>query len=390
MATIDPSVIVTRTKRMSLTVWLVGIALAVFLVWASMAWVDQIVRGPGEIVSSSRPQIIQNLEGGILAELDVAEGDHVDAGQVLAKLFATQYQTQTDDLRDQIAALEVRQLRLEAEMNDTLVFNPTKEQIKLVPDMIASESGLLEARLEDYHARVSGAKAVIKQAKAERDLVERMYDKQVAPLIEVTKSRKAFEDAQNQLNEILTKTDLDRASDYSDTLSKLGTLRQQLKLSEDQLGRTTLVAPMRGIVNQLSVTTIGGVVQPGQQIMQIIPEGEELYIDAEIAPKDIANVRAGQDATIKLSAYDYTIYGSLQGQVVVVSADTFKDDKDPNAQPHYKVTLSVDLDDLTERQRNLEIRPGMQATVELHTGEKTILQYLLKPLYKSREALREP
>jgi adhesin transport system membrane fusion protein len=230
----------------------------------------------------------------------------------------------------------------------------------------------------------------MKQAKAELDLLENMYAKEVAPLIEVTRARKVFSDAEKQFNEIVTQTELERASEYSDTLKELSTLQQQLKLSEDQLGRTTLTSPMRGIVNKLSVTTIGGVVRPGEEILQIIPLDEELFIEARIDPKDIANVKTGQAATIKLSAYDYTIYGSLQGSVHFISADTFKDERKPDGDPHYKVTLRVDLAHLTERQRNLEIRPGMQATVELHTGEKTILQYLLKPLYKSREALREP
>jgi membrane fusion protein, adhesin transport system len=131
-------------------------------------------------------------------------------------------------------------------------------------------------------------------------------------------------------------------------------------------------------------------VRPGEEILQIIPLDEELFIETRIKPEDIANVKPGQDATIKLSAYDYTIYGSLKGEVYVLSADTFKDERDPKAAPYYKVTLRVDVTHLTERQRNLQIKPGMQATVELRTGEKTVLKYLLKPLYKSREALREP
>ncbi len=390
MITVDPGAILARSRNLSLTIWLVAAVVLVFLLWASVAWVDQIVRGPGEIVSSSKPQIIQNLEGGILAELDVAEGDEVAPGTVLARLYGTKYQTEVDDLRAQIAGLEIRQLRLEAEMNGIDAFEPTEEQARLVPDIVASESALLSARLEDYRARKSGAEAVLKQVKTERDLLENMYEKEIAPLIEVTRARKSYSDAAAQLSEITTKVELERAGEYSETLEKLGTLRQQLKLSQDQLGRTTLVAPMRGVVNKLSVTTIGGVVKPGEEIMQIIPLDEEMFIEARIVPKDIANVRIGQDATIKLSAYDYTIYGSLQGKVHFVSADTFKDERKPDGDPHYKVTLRVDLSHLSARQQSLEIRPGMQATVELHTGEKTILQYLLKPLYKSREALREP
>ena len=390
MTTIDPAALIARTRRMSITIWLIAVVIIVFLLWSSVAWVDQIVRGPGEIVSSSKPQIIQNLEGGILAELYVSEGDTVEPGDMLAKLYGTQYQTQVDDLRAQIATQEIRQIRLEAEMKGIAAFDISDEQAALVPHIFASESALLTARLQDFASRKDGARNVMKQAKAELDLLENMYNQEVAPLIEVTRARKIFSDAESKFNEIVTKTELERASDYSDTLQELSSLRQKLKLSEDQLGRTLLASPMKGVVNKLGVTTIGGVVRPGEEIMQIIPLDEEMFIEAKIAPKDIANVRAGQDATIKLSAYDYTIYGSLQGKVQFISADTFKDERKPDGDPHYKVTLRVDLAHLSERQRNLEIRPGMQATVELHTGEKTILQYLLKPLYKSREALREP
>ncbi len=390
MSTVDPAMLAGKHRRMSVTIWLIAVVVLVFLGWASVAWVDQIVRGPGEIVSSSKPQIIQNLEGGILAQLEVSEGDVVEPGTVLARLYGTQYQTQVDDLDEKIAAMEIRQLRLEAEMAGVDQFEVSAAQEALVPEIVASERTLLTARLEDYQGRKKGAEAVVKQARTERDLLEKMYQREVASLIELTRARKVASDAEKGLGEIVTQAELERASEYSDTLKELSALRQQLRLSEDQLDRTVLTAPMKGIVNKLSITTIGGVVRPGEEIMQIIPLDEELFVEAQIAPKDIANVRPGQDATIKLSAYDYTIYGSLQGKVQVVSADTFKDERKPDGDPHYKVTLRVDLANLTERQRALEIRPGMQATVELHTGEKTILQYLLKPLYKSREALREP
>ncbi|MEO0863161.1 MAG: HlyD family efflux transporter periplasmic adaptor subunit, partial [Pseudomonadota bacterium] len=197
-------------------------------------------------------------------------------------------------------------------------------------------------------------------------------------------------DARIKLDEIITQTELERAQAYSDTLKELNTLRQTHKAAQDQLNRTVLVSPMRGIVNNLSVTTIGGVVRPGEEILQIIPLDEELFVEGRIAPEDIAGVRPGQEATIKLSAYDYTIYGALKGQVTLVSADTFKDERKADGDPHYKVTVAVDGAGLTDRQRSVAIRPGMQAQVELHTGSKTVLQYLLKPLYKSREAFREP
>ena len=221
-------------------------------------------------------------------------------------------------------------------------------------------------------------------------MLEDLYAEKIVALIEVTKVRKAYSDSENRYNDVVTQTELDRAQEYSDTLKELATLRQNLKLSQDQLNRTVLTSPMRGIVNSMGVTTIGGVVRPGEEIFQIIPLDEDVFIEAQIKPEDIANVMPGQEATIKLSAYDYTIYGSLKGAVNFISADTFKDERDPNIPPHYRVSVRVDLTKLTDRQKAIEMRPGMLGQVELHTGEKTILQYLLKPLYKSREAFREP
>ena len=380
-----------RMHRPSLTIWLIGAVFVIFVLWASFAWVAEIVRAEGQVVSSSRPQIIQNLEGGILAELDVAEGDVVEPGQTLARLYGTQYKAAVDDLTDQIYSLEARRLRLEAELTGETDFLVTEDIAERVPDVVASERALLAARMDEQSARVRGAMAILEQAEAERELLERMYQREVAPLIEVTRARKAASDAAAQLAQARTMAELDRANTYAETQAELASLRQRLKQSQDQLSRTHLVAPMRGVVNKLSVTTIGGVVRPGEEIMQIIPLDEELFIEAKVKPRDIAQVRMGQEATIKLSAYDYTIYGSLQASVHFVSADTFKDERSRtiDGDPHYKVTLRVDMTHLTERQRKLEIRPGMQATVELQTGGKTILHYLTKPLYKSGEALRE-
>ena len=375
----------------SLTTWLIGLTVIVFILWAAMAWVDEIVRAPGQIVPSSRPQIIQNLEGGILAELDVAEGDVVEAGQPLARLQGTQYQAVMDEVSDQIAALEIRRLRLEAEMAGAVEFAVPEEFANRVPDIVASEHALLTARLSDFDSKQAGAQAVLKQASREYEMVQKMYDQGVAPEIELTRAKKEKNDAEARLNDVLTSTDLDRADTYSKTQADLAALRQKLKLSADQLARTVLTAPMRGVVNKVSITTIGGVVRPGEEILQLIPLDEALFVEAKVKPSDIASVREGQDATIKLSAYDYTIYGTLKAKVDFVSADTFTDERsrDPNGDPHYKVTLRVDLSQLTDRQQSLEIRPGMQAEVELHTGGKTILTYLTKPLYRGSEALRE-
>jgi adhesin transport system membrane fusion protein len=380
-----------KMRGPSRTIWMIVAVAVVFVLWAAVAWVDEIVRASGEVVSSSRPQIIQNLEGGILAELNVAEGDVVEPGQTLARLYGTQYQSAVDELSDEIAALEIRRFRLEAEIAGESGFDVPASLSNRVPDIVTSEKALLSARQDEYQARVEGAQAVLEQADNELGLLENMYQQEIAPLIEVTRARKAHSDAANRLSEAITTTELERANDYSKTQGELASLRQKLKLAEDQLARTILVAPMRGVVNKLSVTTIGGVVRSGEEILQIIPLDEELFIEAKVKPRDIASVRQGQDAVIKLSAYDYTIYGTLKAKVTFISADTFKDERsrNPDGDPHYKVTLRVDRTQLDDRQKNLEIRPGMQAEVELQTGGKTILTYLTKPLYKSNEAFRE-
>ncbi len=376
----------------SAVIWLSILTVVVFIGWAAFAWVDEIVRSDGEIISSSRPQIIQNLEGGILAELLVKEGDVVERGDVLARLHGMQFRSSVDDLQDQINAHDIRRLRLEAELAGQFDFAVPQSLSARSPDIVASERALLQARQSDYDSRRQGAQRVLDQAAKEKALLENMLARKIVSLIEVTRARKTYADAKIRYDEIVTQTELDRAQEYSETLKELATLKQNLKGSQDQLSRTVLRSPMRGIVNGLSVTTIGGVVRPGEEILQIIPMGEELFVEARVAPEDIANVRHGQEATIKLSAYDYTIFGTLKGKVDVISADTFKNERarEADKDAHYKVTLKVDMDALTDRQAEVEIRPGMQATVELHTGEKTILQYLLKPLYKSKEAFREP
>lgn len=380
----------SRMRGPSAVIWAAAAAVGVFVLWAGFAWIDEIVRAEGEIISSSRPQIIQNLEGGILAELHVREGDTVERGDVLARLHGTQFRSSVDDLTDQIAALEIRRLRIEAELQGESLFSVPDALAARSPDIVASEQALLLARQTDYQSRREGAKRVLDQSAKELSLLENLLKSEVVALIEVTRARKAHADAKAHYDEVVTQGELDRAQSYSDTLKELATLKQNLKASRDQLDRTVLRSPMRGVVNTLSVTTIGGVVRPGEEIMQITPLDDELFVEARVAPENIAGIRPGQEATIKLSAYDYTVYGSLKGVVELVSADTFKDDASREEEAHYKVTLRVDTSGLTNRQTAIEMRPGLLAQVELHTGEKTVLNYLLKPLYKSREALREP
>ena len=378
-----------KMRGPSAIIWLIGASVLIFLLWAKFAWIDEIVRADGAVVSASPPQIIQNLEGGILAELLVTEGQEVEPGQVLARLRDTQFQTTVDDLNDQIMAADIKRLRLEAEMAGLSVFEVPPDIAARNADIVASEESLLAARQADYISRTESAARIMAETQREQDVMEDLLAREIAALIEVTRARNANAEAQAKLDDLVTGAELDRASEYSKTLQDLATLRQNLRIAQDQLSRTVVTSPMRGIVNNMGITTIGGVVRPGEEMFQIIPLGDELFIEARVNPEDIANIVPGQDATIKLSAYDYTIYGSLDATVTVISADTFPDERRADLPPHYKVTLRVDLLHLTDRQRQIELRPGMMASVELHTGAKTVLQYLTKPLYRGQEAFRE-
>ncbi|UWQ57647.1 HlyD family type I secretion periplasmic adaptor subunit [Leisingera caerulea] len=390
MALHDPYGTAETPRSASRIIYLALAAVLTFLIWAAFASIDEIVRGEGQVVSSSRAQIVQNLEGGILAELHVRQGDIVSAGQVLAKLQDTKFRAAADELQNQIDALEIKRHRLEAQMKGSFEFTVPEMLAQRSPGILASERGLLTARQTDFTSRRDSARQIMDQLNAELANMEQLYKQKIVALIEVNKARKAATDARAKYNEIGTQAELEQAEEYSQTLRDLTTLRQEQRLAVDQLNRTIITSPMAGIVNSLAVTTIGGVIRPGEEILEIIPLGEELFVEARVRPEDIASVQPGQDATIKLSAYDYTIYGSLRGKVDFVSADTFEDERNPRAEPYYRVTVRVDKSGFTERQQSIEIRPGMRAAAELQTGAKTVLQYLLKPLYKSREALREP
>jgi len=305
-------------------IWILSFTIFVFIAWAAFASVDQIVRGSGKLVPISNTQVIQNLEGGIISELLVWEGKIVEKGEVLARLNDKRFKGAYEELQSQIIALNARLERLQAEISEQDELNLPEHYWENAPDVAASEMQLFKAKTTEYKNARAGLQRAIELHSREVKLLQKSVRRRVAPEIELIKASQSEIDVRSQLSAIETEYSLTRAQAYSETLTELNKAKANLETHKDQLARTVLKAPSRAIVNKVLITTIGGVAPPGEPILELTPLDDELRIEAEVLPKDIALVFPGMSATVKLTAYDYTVYGSFKGKVLHVSADTFE------------------------------------------------------------------
>lgn len=379
------------SRKPSRMIWLIGFSVLMLGVWANYAELDEVVRGSGKVVPTSQTQVIQSLEGGIISTLPVWEGKEVQLGETLATLSDSKFKGAFEELETKALAFEARLIRLDKEINYANSLVLPHKICDLAPDVCESERHFFQASLREYRSTTQSLNDAIGYQKREVDMKEAMSAKRILPQIDVLKAQQSYASEKARLAEYKSDYQTSRAKEYADVLTELNQIKAQMSYREDQLSRTALKAPARGVVNKILITTIGGVAPPGEPILELTPLDDQLRIEAKISPRDVAFIRRDMKATIKLTAYDFSIYGSLSGQVTHVSADTFEDPKDREAQPYYKVFISVDPASLSRSKGNdIDIRPGMTGNVELHTGEKTVLQYLLKPLFKTREAFREP
>jgi adhesin transport system membrane fusion protein len=378
------------TRRNRMTIWLISGCLASLAFWSSVAVLDEVVRGPGKIVPSSRTQVIQSLEGGILSEVKAREGEIVPAGAVLARLDDTKFEGSYKELEGQVVALKAKLHRLEQELNFASDLSLPSKLQNYDPTVAQSEAQLFLASRSEFESSTTSFASSLKLQRQEVDMLKDMSDENLVPRLELVKAEKQLSKIEADESSYMANYVLSRSEEYSLALTELQQLQANLDTRKDQLERTSLHAPVRGIVNKLLITTIGGVVAPGDAILELTPLDDELRVEARISPKDIAFVSPGMRATVKLTAYDYTIYGSFPGEVIHISADTFEDEASRERQPYYKVLIAVEADALEKNGKKIEIRPGMLADAELNVGDKTVLQYLLKPLFKTSEAFREP
>lgn len=373
--------------RATRVVWICALMLGCFLLWAAFFQVVEVSSGTGKVVPSSREQVIQSLEGGIITEMNVSEGSRVERGDILAQLDPIKTQSNVGESEAKYRAALASVSRLQAEVSGKpLVF---AESLKAWPELTRAETELYQTRQRGLKETLAGIEQSLKLVRSELTITENLAKAGASSRVEVIRLNRQRSELELKASEarsdymVQARQDLAKASAEADSLAEV------VRGRADSLTRLTLRSPVRGIVKDIEVTTIGGVIPPNGKLMQIVPQDDQLLIEARIAPRDIAFIHPDQVAKVKITAYDYSIYGSLDGKVVTISPDTIQDEFKPEVF-YYRVFIRTGADVLYNKAgKPFAIVPGMVATVDIRTGEKTILDYLIKPLNRAKEALRE-
>jgi adhesin transport system membrane fusion protein len=376
-----------RLSKATRVVKLFLLLLIVAIGWANFAVLDEVSTGDGKVVPIRREQVIQSLEGGIVSTLKVQENQIVEAGQLLAQLDPTLTESDVGESTAKYRAALASSARLTAEVNQTPLVFP--DELKSDPDLIATETKLYDARLGNLKQTLKWLDESLALSRQELGVNEGLSEMGAASSVEIIRLKREQAELELKKVEATTQYVVEAREQLSKANADVASLRSVIKGRSDSLARLTLRSPVRGIVKNIEVSTIGGVVPPNGKLMDIIPLGDQLMIEARMSPRDIAFVHPDQRATVKITAYDYAIYGGLEGKVVTISPDTIQDEVDPEIY-YYRVFVKTEKDALSNAAgKQFPISPGMIATVDIHTGEKSVLDYLIKPFNKAREAMRE-
>ena len=411
-----------------ITVWTVCALLLVALLWAKFAVLDEVTTGEGKAIPSSKVQTIQNLEGGIVAEIFIREGQVVNKGDTLLRLDDTRFLSNQGETEADRLALITRVERLSAEAEGRAVQLPD-EIVQQAPQLVEDELALYRSRqqrlssdlktldeqlrqktqeLAEFRSKAAQYRSSLGLIQQELNMSQPLVQTGAISPVEILRLRRsavevrgsldattlAIPRAEAAIDEIKSKMQSVELAFREEALKELNQARTELQkitatsvAIEDRVSRTTVVSPVHGIIKLLKVNTIGGVVQPGSDLVEIVPLEDSLLIEAKVRPQDVAFLHPGQKAMVKFSAYDYTIYGGLKAKLEVISADTITDEE---GNSFYLIQVRTDKSHLGSDEKPLLIIPGMIATVDIITGQKSVLDYLLKPVLKARsEALRE-
>ncbi|PWD87256.1 HlyD family efflux transporter periplasmic adaptor subunit [Ignatzschineria cameli] len=374
--------------KSSRIIWAFLLLLVALITWSYFAEIVEVSTGSGKVVPTSREQVIQSLEGGIISELYVREGDIVDKGQVLAQLDLTKTEATVEESAAKYRAALASIARLEAEVDYSELDFP--DELDAFPELIQAETRLYQTRKKALEESVKGLEQSLALVQSELELTRSLAQQGAASNVDVLKLQRQVVDLESQITDKLSEYMVQAREELSKVQAEAESLESVVRGREDSLSRLTLRSPVRGVVKNVMLTTRGGVVPPNGELMQIVPLDDQLLIEARISPRDIAYIHPGQDAKVKITAYDYSIFGGLDGKVTVISPDTIQDETKPDVF-YYRVFILTETDSLIDKKSGNEfpIVPGMIATVDIKTGDKTVFDYLMKPFGRVKEALRE-
>jgi adhesin transport system membrane fusion protein len=407
------------------------VSVVTLLIWAHFAVLDEVTRGEGTVIPSSKTQVIQNLEGGILAEILVQEGDIVEPNDILVRIDNTVAQASFRDAKSQRFQMMASVARLEAELEGRELVMP-QEVLDEAPSAAADQQALFALRQNQLDTQIKvlesqasqrtqeiaemGSRRTqlqnnLKLARDEMAITEPLVKKGVLPRLDLIRIQRQIADlegelstvrqsiprlqtaaaeAEQRIEELIVSHKAEVSNELNEAKAELKSVSETLFAGSDRVKRTEVRSLVRGTVKELKHNTIGGVIRPGEDIIEIVPLDDTLLIEAKIRPADIAFLHPGQKATIKVTAYDFSIYGGLDADLERISADTIRDELDPKGERFYRVYLRTKTNSLEHNGEELPIIPGMTATVEILTGKKSVLDYLMKPILKARDrAMRE-
>ena len=373
--------------KSSVIIWIIGIGLLVLLSWAWIFKLEEVSTGTGKIIPSSKEQVIQSLDGGILTTLNVKEGEIVERGQVLAQLDPTRFESNVGESESLLVSSRATSARLRAEVTGAPLVFP--EEVLKYPKLVKEETALYQSRRANLQESVAGLEQALLLVQQELEMTAPLVAKGAASEVEVLRLKREANDLRNQMNDIRNQYYVNAREELSKANTDVETQQQVVRGKSDTLSRTVFKSPVRGVVKEIDVMTLGGVIPQNGKLMTIVPLDEKLLVEARISPRDIAFIRPDQEALVKITAYDYSIYGELNGKVAMISPDTLRDEVKQD-QFYYRVYIRTDSDKLSNNAgQEFNITPGMVATVDIRTGSKTVMDYLIKPFNKAKEALRE-
>ena len=362
----------------------------VALVWSFWAELDQVSRAPGQVIPTGRIQLIQSTEGGQIKKIMIREGDTVKKGQLMVKLDDVKLRAAVAEAEGKVASLKSSMARINAELFDRPLNFPA--DVRAWPEFVSNQTLLYTKRRQALNDQLSALNEMHSLIREELDMNMPLLKQGDVAKADILRMERGVSDIESQIVNVRNKYLQDLQTEYAKTEEDLVTAREVLAQRRDSLEDTEIRAPVDGIVKNVRLTTVGGVLRPGDEVMSIVPTGDELIVEAKMPPRDIAYVRVGQPASVKFDAYDASIYGSASGEVTYVSPDTLEEQTPQGESVFYRVHINVDTSRMKPHLQGekIEIQPGMTATAEIQTGKNTVWKYLTKPINKTfSEAMTE-